>query len=216
MGISNWDIDASKQNRNLYLVRPDPNKNDLERTGISILSKGIENHSEFTREQQAILRNVVNTLSESYVGFREQQKSDFSHPNFHTLRDFYWLMKDLARLFNAGDEDPADDFAHRCVRLAIQSIHANFSGIYRRRCGQNEGDEGDPEREPTSSNHLFLSIFGKCMQNSRHLEKVNAAGTGTGKFEAVLRKLSLRNSRFLMLFVENLFTFKHLLNKLKA
>ena len=36
VGISNWRLDASKMNRELYLARPDPDEDDLKFTAVSI------------------------------------------------------------------------------------------------------------------------------------------------------------------------------------
>lgn len=123
MGISNWDIDASKQNRNLYVARPDLAIDDLKTTANEILMQGIPNFAGLPQMEKNLLKTIVATLSETYSDFRLNQANKFPHKNFHTLRDFYWMVKVFARLYASQEEKDL-------FRLVANSIDINFAGIY--------------------------------------------------------------------------------------
>ena len=72
LGISNWDIDASKLNRNVYLARPDLEMEDLEETAKIIINYQIKD-----QEIQNNIKDQVEQLSEilsnCYLKFRNDQ-----------------------------------------------------------------------------------------------------------------------------------------------
>ena len=73
MGISNWDIDASKLNRNMYLARPDLSEKDLEETAniiIQYLMKGNKSKNNILEQVQKMSK----ILSKAYAKFRLEQK----------------------------------------------------------------------------------------------------------------------------------------------
>ena len=73
IGNSNWDIDASKLNRNNYLARPEPKKSDLKETVNSIISYQVseEEMSQNIKEQ---IKELENLIPEAYINFRAEQK----------------------------------------------------------------------------------------------------------------------------------------------
>jgi hypothetical protein len=74
VGISNWNIDASKMNRNVYLARPDLDPIDLFETGRTILTQKSENLDHRSNKFNLSIRNVVLFLANSYSEFRRKQK----------------------------------------------------------------------------------------------------------------------------------------------
>ena len=222
VGISNWNIDASKQNRNLYLVRPEPDADDLQLTANDILAKAVEDFDNYAREHRQSLGELVEILAESYVEFRGNQERDFPHPSFHTLRDFYWLNRRLAWLLNSPDEGAEAGYVERSVRLAIKSISINFSGIYKIERNAPNHNSASPDRpnDLTHSSTVFLRMFRRRLQQSERFRSVNDAldgiSTETDKFSMVAQSLWERHFRYQMLFVENQFTFEHLIARLRA
>lgn len=74
VGISNWNIDASKMNRNVYLARPDLNKLNLRQTGLIILKQKFKGYESRTKQFKMGIKRVVLYLSTSYFNFRKCQK----------------------------------------------------------------------------------------------------------------------------------------------
>jgi hypothetical protein len=74
IGISNWNIDASKMNRNVYLARPDLGKETLQKTGNIILKNVMTNYKDKDNKFKKEIRIVIMRLAESYHQFRIAQK----------------------------------------------------------------------------------------------------------------------------------------------
>ena len=96
VGISNWTIDVSKMNRNIYLSRPSPSQDDLFDTAKAILNYQIKSFDKESLFVDRFLPPLARTVSESYFHFWKSQDK-YSHKNFHSLRDFYWLLKYLGK-----------------------------------------------------------------------------------------------------------------------
>ena len=73
VGISNWDIDASKLNRNVYLARPDMSLEDLIQTSETIVKYQFEESYRFNPNKTLEINQLSKTLSHSYREFRQQQ-----------------------------------------------------------------------------------------------------------------------------------------------
>ena len=85
VGISNWSLDAAKMNRAIHLSRPEPTKEDLYETGLSLhFADGNDYSQNLTQEE-------LQCLAEAYFEYQNQQ----THANFHGLRDYYSLIKSL-------------------------------------------------------------------------------------------------------------------------
>ncbi len=108
VGISNWALDAAKMNRAIHLSKPDPDVEDLHNTALSIICEiakgGLDNH----RQKQ------VRKLAESYHKYQRDQ----TYPNFHGLRDYYSLIKNLT--------NKSSTRRHMSINLALQR---NFGGL---------------------------------------------------------------------------------------
>jgi nucleoside-triphosphatase THEP1 len=74
IGISNWNIDASKMNRNVYLARPDLDIKNLNDTGLIILKQKFQDFTSRTKEFKKDVRKMVLYLAKSYSNFRQCQK----------------------------------------------------------------------------------------------------------------------------------------------
>lgn len=73
IGISNWDIDASKLNRNVYLARPDLSYEDLVQTSEQIIKYQIRDTTRLTENKKKEIRTLAEKISEVYRDFRELQ-----------------------------------------------------------------------------------------------------------------------------------------------
>jgi hypothetical protein len=76
VGISNWDIDASKLNRNLYLARPDLTKKDLLETAKIIIQYHIKNEDKTGKITKEV-DELSEGFSEAYIKFRSSQKVSY-------------------------------------------------------------------------------------------------------------------------------------------
>ena len=72
VGISNWDIDASKLNRNVYLARPDLDLQDLMETSKTIIQYQMTNVQIAANKKEEI-ENLSNLVSKTYRDFRQEQ-----------------------------------------------------------------------------------------------------------------------------------------------
>ena len=119
VGISNWSLDASKMNRGVHLSNPEPNKEDLKYTAITIATGIYE-------EIGTILpfKKIIQNLAESYFDYKQYlyQKYLTSY-DFHGARDFYFLIKIAARILksNISEQSPES--------IAMESIERNFGGL---------------------------------------------------------------------------------------
>ena len=80
VGISNWRMDHSKSSRALLVQRPEFDSEDLVETAYRI-----NNHF-----NDALLKR----LAEAYSKYEAEGQTEF--PNFHGLRDYYALVKNLS------------------------------------------------------------------------------------------------------------------------
>ncbi|XP_028396105.1 uncharacterized protein LOC114520095 [Dendronephthya gigantea] len=103
VGISNWSLDAAKMNRAIHLFRPEPSIDDLIETGKSLT---LDNNCQYLGE------NELKCLAEAYFEYQTQQ----THANFHGLRDYYSLIKNLTRDSNQAG----------IVNISLQR---NFGGL---------------------------------------------------------------------------------------
>lgn len=74
IGISNWNIDASKMNRNVYLARPDLDYLTLKETGMIILKQKFRDFGQRTNDFRRNAKHIVLRLAVTYEFFRECQK----------------------------------------------------------------------------------------------------------------------------------------------
>ncbi|GES78826.1 hypothetical protein GLOIN_2v1764819 [Rhizophagus clarus] len=91
VGISNWRLDNSKSSRALLVQRPKFDLDDLIETAVRLLDKdNLELPSSEIKNYKASLR----PLAEAYSEYEAKGQSEF--PNFHGLRDYYALVKNLS------------------------------------------------------------------------------------------------------------------------
>jgi len=87
VGISNWRLDNSKSSRALLMQRPKFDVDDLVETAIRLLENN--SASEFKNYEASLTR-----FAEAYSEYEANGQEEF--PNFHGLRDYYALVKNLS------------------------------------------------------------------------------------------------------------------------
>lgn len=184
-----------------------------------------EKQDEFKKSQN--FKKVSRLFSLSYKKFRHKQETEFVHPNFHTLRDFYWEIKIFADTFYKGkckeDELP---------KYIKEAIDTNFSGLYKKEARNSEAtlnksqqtqleniDQMMDETKQTNlrSNFLMMRLFEKCLKdefpgNPWNMEAV--AKKDSSVFDHIRKGVLKDCRRYLMLFVDYEITSDLLFRKL--
>ncbi|XP_060594281.1 uncharacterized protein LOC132748683 [Ruditapes philippinarum] len=149
VGISNWALDASKMNRAVHLSRPDMDAEELFETSMSIstsfvestqVHEGLSLTSTKTSFSQLDIKDELLLVAKAYINYTN--KLQFS--NFHGLRDFYSLVKFIARkLANTSKGKPL----HNKSEVIMEGLLRNFGGL-------------------KSGRNALLDHFKECIQNS--------------------------------------------------
>ena len=88
VGISNYFLDYSKQNRGITLFRDDLDENDLKET-----AKEISNSYKVKYDE-----DLYQKLAKAYCDYKKQFEDNFK--DFHSTRDFYFLIKRICEKLN--------------------------------------------------------------------------------------------------------------------
>lgn len=124
VGISNWALDAAKMNRAIHLSRPDPDAEDLYKTGQSIQDGLFESAPSLSARR--VENHELRSLAEAYHEYQGQQKKR----NFHGLRDYYSLIKCLLRLEESSPSTWIPLSGHSGNEQSILlALERNFGGI---------------------------------------------------------------------------------------
>ncbi|XP_060586935.1 E3 ubiquitin-protein ligase rnf213-beta-like, partial [Ruditapes philippinarum] len=144
VGLSNWSLDASKMNRAIHLSRTDMDEEELYNTAKAISesysTKRTERDSsstisfldavEYTTEikNADIIKDIEHELQGIAKSFKEySNRSRFK--NFHGLRDFYALVKYVARQLttvSTYQESLQTDLVSNVVQSGLER---NFGGL---------------------------------------------------------------------------------------
>ncbi|KAK3603845.1 hypothetical protein CHS0354_042852 [Potamilus streckersoni] len=131
VGISNWALDAAKMNRAIHLSRPEMNEEELYMTGKSI-SESMEkmqadSDHELKRTRSKTVKAVemdkeLKSLADSYMKYVEKQTFE----NFHGLRDYYSLVKYIAKILS---EMPSQEITDaKKMDVITRGLQRNFGG----------------------------------------------------------------------------------------
>ncbi|PKK68874.1 hypothetical protein RhiirC2_867041 [Rhizophagus irregularis] len=91
VGISNWRLDNSKSSRALLVQRPKFDLDDLIETAVRLLDK---NNLELSSSEIKNQKVKLKPFAEAYSEYEVKGQNEFS--NFHGLRDYYALVKNLS------------------------------------------------------------------------------------------------------------------------
>ncbi|KAL4235117.1 hypothetical protein ACF0H5_006755 [Mactra antiquata] len=134
VGISNWALDASKMNRAIHLSRPDMDNEELFDTATSISESflGTENKVNQTSifgdtHMKSHLpsdkfNKILQDIAAAYFQYIQQLR--FKH--FHGLRDYYSLVKYVAKEYADGDNELKET---KLADIIVHGIARNFGGL---------------------------------------------------------------------------------------
>ena len=124
VGISNWVLDASKMNRGMFLSIPEPEEDDTKETAL-IIGKSYDDH--LGELYQNLYQNLGKTYFE-YKKYLSDNHSDDGKKDFHGNRDFYHLVKNVAR--NIVEKSREGQISSQTLLdISILSIERNFGGL---------------------------------------------------------------------------------------
>ncbi|WAR10217.1 R213A-like protein [Mya arenaria] len=191
VGISNWSLDASKMNRGIHLSRPDMDEEELLETAISISKSftdatcirtgliGVVTRSALTT---SVIKHELNIIAKAYTSYTNQ----LQFKNFHGLRDFYALVKYIARKLSTHTFTISD----RQKEIAIiEGLQRNFGGFKTEHKSMLKTFQiGALQSQPV------LSIVDLIEQNivdemARHLMIITSGEPVIGILDSILKKL---------------------------
>jgi hypothetical protein len=122
IGISNWELDASKMARFLVIHRPVPDAAELIDTAEKIFDG-------YGKIESKLFKEPIKALSEAYCKFiREWKAKEFNnYPHFYGLRDFYSLIRYVFMcIFERNISKDDKDVLAKVMRKAVER---NFDGM---------------------------------------------------------------------------------------
>jgi len=116
VGLSNWQLDASKMNRAVYIVCPKPDLVELTQTAVSISESILSNNAQIFK----LDINIIKSLANAYVQMYKHLKNH-GNEHFFGLRDYYTLIKGIANDL-VQKKDPYETIHYH--------LSCNFDGVF--------------------------------------------------------------------------------------
>ncbi len=113
VGISNYFLDYSKQNRGITLFRDDLDKDDLMETAKKIFSSFNNVYKE----------NLFSVLVDVYYEYKKNLRDNYR--DFHSTRDFYFLIKQISKKISTNPLMNEKEIYISCFYY----LQNNFSGL---------------------------------------------------------------------------------------
>ena len=113
VGISNYFLDYSKQNRGITLFRDDLDKNDLMETAKKI----------FSSYNNVYKENLFSVLVDVYYEYKQNLRDNYR--DFHSTRDFYFLIKQISKKISINPLMNEKEIYISCFYY----LQNNFSGL---------------------------------------------------------------------------------------
>ena len=174
IGISNWELDAAKMNRGIFLARADLTKDDLKITASVVFKSFIEekrlNFDNFNREAE-----IINLLAESYFQYKNKLNEIKEYEDFHGSRDFYSLIKQVSEDFTKKKTDNENQI----LEIVQTALERNFQGL----------------------NSKTINIKNDFLSN--YNQNVTSFGESNSILELIGMNLQDKNARYLMLIVKS-------------
>ena len=131
VGISNWSLDASKQNRGIFIARPDPSESDLIKTAIAISSSyeiiPQQNFYKLIAKSYLEYKSLLKSIIEEEKKNNKNNKLDLSLVDFHGTRDYYNMIKQFSmRIKNNNHKNNIKNDYNEIAKIYIDR---NFSGL---------------------------------------------------------------------------------------
>lgn len=132
VGISNWVLDASKMNRAIHLSRTDMDESELYETAVSISNSFLGKETTHAFFGKSVDMTYTVSLKDIQMELKGMAKAYYQYidqlrfKNFHGLRDYYSLIKFVARIFaNVGSGSTKFNKAD----MIADGIARNFGGL---------------------------------------------------------------------------------------
>ena len=125
VGISNWELDAAKMNRGIFISIPEPDEEDVINTSLTIAKSFNENLAE---KHNVFFKN----LGKIYYNYKQYLKTKHNldgKEDFHGNRDFYHFVKNCAHNSSILYEKGNDVLVKDLVKIGLKSIERNFAGV---------------------------------------------------------------------------------------
>lgn len=131
VGISNWALDASKMNRAIHLSRPDMDEEELFETAMSIgksfidsveVQEGLSWNEKKTTITAEDLKQELQLIANTYSSYTHK----LQFKSFHGLRDFYSLVKFIARTLGKDCMNLTQD---KKSAVVVEGLLRNFGGL---------------------------------------------------------------------------------------
>ena len=184
VGISNWTLDASKMNRGIYLAVPEHDEKDCIETAIEIANSYMDNLGKD-------YEYLFTLLSESYINFINE-KNQREYTDFHGARDFYHVIKLLARKLieniNLNKNFQQNEILRKCIQR-------NFGGYYGSvNSFENKIREKDKSYVLSNTINITECIEENILDNeSRYLMIISDISKSQFLIQFILKKLKKEN-----------------------
>ena len=125
VGISNYELDASKMNRGLFISIPEPDEDDMKNTALTIGRSYNERLTDYYR----LFFEDLGTIYFEYKQYLKEMHCLDGKEDFHGNRDFYHLVKNAG--INLSKKINNNEVINEEVlrKIILDAIERNFSGI---------------------------------------------------------------------------------------
>jgi hypothetical protein len=183
--------------------------NDLEVTGKKIMKQIISNYKITSSYNKEILESIIKIFAQTYHHYQKNQPVILPHKNFHSSRDFYWMIKSFSILV-----DQKGIMTVNYSSIFEKAIDFNFSGIYTNK----SNSKFKNDKSLKTSNTLMKEYFRDFLNKSDQRNKIPEFIYNTSKSKVlphITRVLESNLGRYLLLFVDQSYTIQLLLENLK-
>ena len=122
VGISNWKLDASKMNRGMQLSIPEPDKEDIKTTAITI-------GKSYDKTLADQFKSFYEDLGYAYFKYKKYLQTKSGKEDFHGNRDFYHLIKYSAREIVKRNIKNEEDKIKIEQEISFKGLERNFGGL---------------------------------------------------------------------------------------
>jgi hypothetical protein len=184
---------------------------DLNITGKKIMKQIISDYKISPKLNKKILKSIIKVFSQTYHKYQKKQAEKLPHKNFHSLRDFYWLVKSFSILIDQKGVLTSDYNS-----IFEKAIDFNFSGIYTKKSKENMESENDENLK--TSNFLMKKYFKKFLKKSdleNHIQDFLHGESKPKVLSNITRVFKSNLGRYLLLFMDQSYTIELLLENLQ-
>ena len=182
---------------------------DLKLTGTQIMKQMISVFDYLDIDRKENLEDLIEVFSKAYYRYQEKQDDKLPHKNFHSLRDFYWMIKSFSILL---DQNGIVD--ENLLKFVENAMDFNFSGIYTNDLKLKDLGDHDLNLEKYSSNNLMKMYFKKVYEEkfrNKKISKFKYNSSNSNVLDHITRAFKQTMGWFLLLFFDKTYTIEILL-----